>query len=172
MELLIPGLILVALMVYASTRIKRSASQAFEAETVETDDFIIEKSEGFLNVIGGDPKLAFEAYSKEFGSGPADKFRLSVANVVIKSETTLNAVADEILTAKIEVADDRTQKCDGISYRVIEYTIAEQDVEFRAYSKLTELNNKVFVFTIKSIAETTPDFAHNIEAMLDSFRLK
>ena len=32
MELLIPGLILVALMVYASTKIKKAAAAAFEPE--------------------------------------------------------------------------------------------------------------------------------------------
>ena len=54
-------------MVWASTRIKKTAAAAFEAETVETDDFVIKKSDGFLNVINGDPKYAFEAYSKEIG---------------------------------------------------------------------------------------------------------
>jgi hypothetical protein len=35
MEILIPGLILVALMVYVSTRIKRAAARAFEPENVD-----------------------------------------------------------------------------------------------------------------------------------------
>jgi hypothetical protein len=159
-------------MIYASTRIKRSAAAAFEAETVETEDFIIEKSEGFLNVIGGDPKLAFEAYSKDFGSDGADKFRLATANVVVASDTTLKAAADDILNAKVEVVDDRTETRNGNSYRVIEHLVNEEDVEFRVYSKMAERDNKVFVFTIKSIAETTSEFASDIEAMLDSFELK
>lgn len=172
MELLIPGLILVALMIYASTRIKRSAARAFEAETVETDEFVIEKSEGFLNVIGGDPRLAFEAYSKEFGGDGAENIRLATANVVAKPGTTLKAAADEILSANVEIVDDRTEISNGNSYRVIEHIVSEQDVEFRVFSKITERDNQVFVFTIKSIAETTGDFASNIEAMLDSFKLK
>src|SRR5687767_8261126 len=53
MELLIPGLILVALMVYASTRIKRTAAAAFDRETVDTEDFIIQKPEGFLHNLHG-----------------------------------------------------------------------------------------------------------------------
>ena len=52
MEILIIGSLIVALMVYASTKIKRSAAQAFEEETIETDEFYLVKPEGFLNPIG------------------------------------------------------------------------------------------------------------------------
>src|SRR5580765_1394277 len=83
MDLLIPGLILVALMVYASTRIKKTAAAAFEAETIETDDFVIQKPDGFLNVINGDPQFAFEAYSKEFGGPGAENFRQGTAHLKI-----------------------------------------------------------------------------------------
>ena len=81
MELLIPGLILVAFMVYASTRIKRVAAEAFEPETVETDDFTLDKPEGFLNVINRDPSLAFYAYSKDMGVGEAAEFRAGRAEI-------------------------------------------------------------------------------------------
>ena len=75
MELAIPGLIIVALMVYASTKIKRMSAEAFAAEVVEGDKFVIEKPQGFLHVLNGDPQLAFEAYSKEFGKEHAEKIR-------------------------------------------------------------------------------------------------
>ena len=51
MEILVPGLILVALMVWLSTRIKRNAAAAFDAERVETEDLIVEKPGGFLHVL-------------------------------------------------------------------------------------------------------------------------
>mgnify|MGYP007097599700 CR=1 FL=1 len=50
MELLIPGLILVALMVWASTKIKRSAAQAYAAESIETEYFAIEKPDGLIDL--------------------------------------------------------------------------------------------------------------------------
>src|SRR6187399_163340 len=106
MELLIPGLILVALMVYASTRIKKIAAKAFEAETIETADFVIKKPEGFLNVINGDPRYAFEAYSKEFGGPGAEEFRKGTATLTVHEGTTSEAVAAEILESGItKVAD-------------------------------------------------------------------
>ena len=48
MEILIPGLILVGLMVWVSTRIKRNAAKAFEREEIETAEFSLTKPEGFL----------------------------------------------------------------------------------------------------------------------------
>src|SRR6185436_16743158 len=74
MEILIPGLALVALMVYVSTRIKRSAAKAFDQEVVETDEFTITKPEGlFIPTDATD--LAFAAYSKDFGTGEAGSVR-------------------------------------------------------------------------------------------------
>lgn len=162
MELLIPGLILVALMIYASTRIKRSAARAFEAETIETDEFIIQKPEGFLNVIGGDPKFAFEAYSKDFGGYGAENIRLATANVVVKKDTSVEAVKAEMADPGGKIIDDH----------LVEQHMNENGVDFRVLSKLAERNGNVFIFTIRSIAETTPEFMRNIEAMFDSFELK
>lgn len=162
MELLIPGLILVALMIYASTRIKRSAARAFEAETIETDEFIIQKPEGFLNVIGGDPKFAFEAYSKDFGGYGAENIRLATANVVVKKDTSVEAVKAEMVDLGGKIIDDH----------LVEQHMNENGVDFCVLSKLAERNGNVFIFTIRSIAETTPEFMRNIEAMFDSFELK
>ena len=74
MEILIVGAIVVALMVYASTKIKRSAAAAFEEETIETDEYSFVKPEGFLNPVEPEGYLAFYAYSKEYGEeGKAEK---------------------------------------------------------------------------------------------------
>lgn len=172
MELLIPGLILVALMIYASTRIKRSAARAFEAESIETDDFRLQKPEGFLNVIGGDPKYVFEAYSKDFGGDGAENIRLATADVVIKANTTVEAAHAEILNSGGEILDDHREKIGDAHYRTIVRKLAKDDMDFRILSKVAERGGKVFVFTTTVIAETTPDFMRNIEAMVNSFELK
>ena len=172
MELLIPGLILVALMIYASTRIKRSAARAFEAETIETDDFVIQKPDGLLNVIGGDPKFAFEAYSRDFGGDGTENIRRATANVVQKNNVTVEGVAAELLKSEGEVVDDHSEKINGINYRVIEHIVTEHDVDFRVRSKLAERGGNVLILTAKTIAETAPEFMRNIEAMFDSFELK
>ena len=94
--ILIPGLILVALMVYASTRIKKSAAAAFNAETVESDDFIIQKPQGFLNKLNRDEQFAFEAYSKEFGVGEAADFRQGSINLTIRYQGTVDEAVAEM----------------------------------------------------------------------------
>ena len=48
MEILIIGVIVVALMAYASTKIKKSAREAFEVEVFENEGFTITKPEGFI----------------------------------------------------------------------------------------------------------------------------
>src|SRR4051794_7750972 len=84
MEILIIGLILVALMVYASTRIKRTAAAAFERETIETDTYVIQKPEGYLHKLNGDPQFLFEAYSREFSKSDP-KLRLGTAKIDVIS---------------------------------------------------------------------------------------
>src|SRR6187402_2381934 len=96
MELLIPGLILVALMVYASTRIKKTAAQALEPESIDTDVFEIEKPDGFLSVINGDPELEFEAYSREWGSDGAESIRQARAEIRILENSNLDAAASKV----------------------------------------------------------------------------
>lgn len=162
MELLIPGLILVALMVYASTRIRRSAARAFEAETIETDEFVIQKPEGFLNVIGGDERYAFEAYSKEFGGEGAEEIRQATVKVTIGAPQTS---AGEIVSEQNETRDD-------VHYRVVESKRMEEDVGYRVLSKATERNGKTYTLEVVALAKAAPELSVKIEEMLDSFAVK
>ena len=66
MEILIIGLIVVALMVYASTKIKNEAKRAYEREDFSAEHFKITKPDGFIIPIKEDSEFAFEAYSKDF----------------------------------------------------------------------------------------------------------
>ena len=95
MEILIPGLILVALMVWLSTRIKRNAAAAFDAERIETDEIVLNKPEGFLHVLNDDSGLLFRAYSREFGRvGDRD-----VRRATIEVERHVGKSLDEAIAA-------------------------------------------------------------------------
>ena len=104
MELLIPGLILVAIMVWASTRIKRNAAAAFDAERVETNDFIIEKPEGFLHVLNDTTGLLFRAYSKEFGT--VGRTELRQATIEIERRRGIVAEGSEAEAGDVADHDD------------------------------------------------------------------
>ncbi len=168
MELLIPGLILVALMIYASTRIKKSAALAYEPETIETDDFVIDKPAGFLTVIGGDPGLAFESYSREFGQDEASEFRKATANISV-----FNAGDPKFRSKPVdEIVSDVSKKIGGQSYRVTEAKRSEKNVDFRVFRKSGEKNGRIVRLEIVSLSETTDELLQDIESMLLSFELK
>lgn len=160
--IVILGLILVALMVYTSTRIKRSAAAAFEAEIIETEDFVIQKPEGFLNVVGPDPKYVFEAYSKDFG-GPKETIRLARANLTIGPDAT---------DIKDEIVSDIGLSVGEQHYRVVEAKRVENDVDCRVFHKLAEKDSKTYDLEMTVLAEASDDFLHKAEAMLASFELK
>src|SRR5580765_700912 len=154
MELLIPGLILVALMVYASTRIKKTAAAAFEAETIETDDFIIQKPDGFLNKLNGDPQFAFEAYSKEFGGPGAESFRQATAYLKIYDGISVDQAVANLSKSRVETTGDISEVVNEVRYRVIEAKHTEKGVEFRIFYKIAERNAKTYEFEITALAET------------------
>ena len=171
MELLIPGLILVALMVYASTRIKKTAARAFEAEAIETAEFVIQKPDGFLTVIGGDPQYAFEAYSKEFGGVGAENFRQATAHVRVYEGIAVDEAAANLSNAGNEIVSDMSEVVGERHYRVIEAKRTEKGVGFSVFYKLAEREAMVYEFEIAALAETSDEFMRKIEAMLGSFEL-
>ena len=168
MEILIPGLILVALMIYASTRIKKSAAQAYESETIETDDFVIFTPAGFLTVIGGDPRFAFEAYSKEFGSESASDIRRATAHVMVQEPQD----SPDAPESTGEILSDRTEEIGGHSYRIAEAKSTLKGVELKTLRKSRERNGRLVILEIVLLNETTDEFVRDIESMLQSFEVK
>ncbi len=163
MEILIIGIIVVALMAYVSTRIKRSAAAAFEAETVETDDYSIQKPEGFLSVVGGDRHFAFEAYSKEFGTGPAEKLRQARATLVIDAERTDDT--ENVIAARIEVIGDDT-------YKLTEARASLSGTEVVVLRNIVEKAGRRYILEVTRLAETSDDIARKTEELVESLRLK
>ena len=170
--ILIPGLLLVALMVWASTRIKKTAAAAFDAETVETDDFVIQKPDGFLNVINGDPKYAFEAYSKEFGGAGAEDFRQGRINLTVRGSGAVDDMVAELNSSDGEIVEDIAEVIGSIHYRLIDVKRMEKGVEFRATYKIGENDSKIYELEAVRLAETSDEFARKIEVMVGSFELK
>lgn len=174
MELLIPGLILVALMVYASTRIKRSAARAFEAETVETDEFIIQKAEGFLHNLNGDPKYLFEAYSKEFSKADG-KRRVGTVTVMKMPNASLDIMADDLVNA-LPARDLDTEIVGEQRYRILvqcqEHLKNQEgeDMHVDTIFKLTEKNG--FVYQLKVVNIEDPWGGQWTETFMESFRVK
>ena len=152
-------------MVYASTRIKRSAAAAFDAETIETDEFIIQKPEGFLHNLNGDPKYIFEAYSKEF-SKANDKLRTGTATIRRIENSTLDAAVNDMLQTG-EVADDGAEVIGETRYR---FLTSHKTDGADVYYKLAEKNGKIYKLEITALQDSAN--GRWVETFFDSFRVK
>jgi hypothetical protein len=169
MELLIPGLILVALMVYVSTRIKKSAASAYEQETVDAEEFSIVKPEGFIIIESGDPNVIFAAYSKEYGTGDADAVRQVAVELRIFRDRTIEDVRRSIVDGRDEIVDER-HLADGTID--IETLTASEEYSIQNDHHLNMRNGKVFDLQVAALSETKPDNQKKIDEMLASFELK
>ena len=171
LAILIPGLIIVALMVWASTRIKRIAAAAFEAETIETDDFIIQKPEGFLNNLNGDPKYAFEAYSKEFGTDATD-IRQGRVQLTVTDDAGIEQIIGGLSDGGVEIVDDVSEVIGPTRYRLIETKRDENGCDLYVTYKIAEKGSQVYLLETVRLAETSDEFTRKIEAFANSFELK
>jgi hypothetical protein len=169
MEILIPGLILVALMVYVSTRIKRTAADAYEQERVETDDFAVSKPEGFIIIVNDDPNVLFAAYSKEYGTEEADVFRQVAAEVRIHKDLPLEEVRDSILAAASKTIDERHLAGGPL---IVETETTRDGITFDNESRLWGKGAATFEFRLTALSETRELNRKNIDEMLSSFEVK
>jgi hypothetical protein len=169
MELLIPGLAIVALMVWASTRIKRNAAAAFEPETIETEEFIIQKPDGFLNNLNGDPQNALEIYSKEYGEAATG---IRAGRVTLHIEKgNVEEVATAIKSGE-NVVDDIGEMIGGGRYRLIETTRIENEAECAVTYKLAEKDGRIYKLEAIRLAETSDEFKGKMDTFVTSFELK
>ena len=171
MELLIPGLLLVALMVYASTKIKRSAAEAFEAETIETDAFILEKPEEFLNVINRDPSLELDAYSREYGLEHAAEVRQARAEIRRFEDSTIDEAVTRIrdsATVKSDIAEIIAER----KYRLIEAERIEKGIGYREIYKIAASGTTVYELKVIALEDANQEVTSRIESILTSFILK
>jgi hypothetical protein len=172
MELLIPGLILVALMIWASTRIKRNAAAAFDAETVETADFVINKPDGFLHVLNDDSGLAFRAYSKEFGKVGNRDVRQATIEIELHQTVRLDAATKRIKSesesiGSIEAYIDGGERAASVASRRI-----GDGGEYETLSKLVTRGQGVWECRYSVLSEHLPDHLSRMESVLGSLRVK
>ncbi|MFZ1702607.1 MAG: hypothetical protein WBO10_03215 [Pyrinomonadaceae bacterium] len=169
MELLIPGLILVGLMYYASTRIKRYTAAAFEAEVVETEEFIIDKPDGFLHVLNGDAAFAFESYSKDFGTNDASNIRKGTAKLRVRRGISLRDAAKEISRTG-KMSEDFNEVVDEHRYRMLVIKRDDGDAERTVSYKLAEKGGSVFEFEVSALSEVSDEAW--VAGFISGFRIR
>ena len=164
MEILIPGLILVALMVWASTKIKKQAADAFETEVIDTDRYSLHKPEGFLHVIG-DPDHEIMAYSRDFGLGDKIGVRRATIELDIFPGSDLATVRDTIIQAATAARPD-TETDDAYELETDETV---NDFAFLAFYKIVAGRSETYRLRFAVLAEHADDYLRRIDETLDSF---
>lgn len=147
------------------------AAAAFEAETIETDDFVIQKPDGFLNNLNGDPKYAFETYSKEFGAD-ATNIRQGRVRLRVTDDAKIDQIIAGFADEGEEIVDDVKEVIGGTRYRLIEAKREENGYDLAVTYKLAEKDSRVFTLEAIRLAETSDEFLRKIEAFSASFELK
>ncbi|MEO8041611.1 MAG: hypothetical protein ABI646_03275 [Acidobacteriota bacterium] len=167
MELLIPGLILVALMVWASTKIKKTAADAFEPEFIETETYSLQKPEGFLHVIGAE-EHEFMAYAKDFGKGDSTGIRQATIEIDFISGENVRAVRDSIRRAAInsELRAESGATCELLA----EETANESSTS--AFYKIVGAGDDVYRLRFGVLPEHKDEYLRRIDETLESFTIK
>jgi hypothetical protein len=169
MEILIPGLILVALMVYVSTRIKRSAAGAYEEERIETDEFSITKPAGFIIIEDEVADVRFAAYSKDYGTDEADNIRQVTSQLRIHRGRSLEQISVSIREAASRIIDERHLA--GLS-SVIEAESEHNRSSIETEYHLTQKGADTFEFSVSALGDTKDANQKEITTLLSTFELK
>ena len=167
MEIFFIGIIIVALMVYASTKLKKFTARAFEREEIDAPNFSLIKPEGFLHVLNDESKFAFYAYSKEFGKGEAEEMRQ--AEIFIKSyaDKSFAEVCDGIKTG----AENIVTFSDAEKICLIETEKMVEETDVSEIYKIIE-SGKVYELKISVLTDFKEDYQERIDEILESFRVK
>jgi hypothetical protein len=168
MELLIPGLILVALMVWASTKIKRSAAAAYEQETVATAEFTILKPDGFIIPVNDESPYLFEARTKEYET--VDRESLPQASAVVTKHVgeTFEEVCEGIKASAVRVISEDIH-LEGSRVCVIEAEESENGVTYATRFKVLESTGEIMVLRVRTVGEQSDDTSRKIDEIVRSF---
>jgi len=170
-DVLILGLIIVGLMVYASTRIKRISREAFEFERIEIDDFVFEKPDGFLNVVVPREPLLLDGYSRDFGEENASNIRKAQYSLVFrKGVDVVDAFGD--IKSLGSVVSDESLMVDGNKYRDVSVEFTVDSIGYRELYRLCGNANGTFVFKATMLDDAGDEVEAAVAEMLSSFQVK
>jgi hypothetical protein len=154
-------------MVWASTKIKKTAADAFEPEFIETDAYSLQKPVGFLHVIG-DEDHEFMAYSKDFGKGDNVGTRQATIEIDVLPGEDVSAVRDAITNSAESF--DVTVDTPALSELNTEETANESAVS--AFYKIVAEGDAVYRLRFAILNEHKDDYLRRIDETLDSFTIK
>ncbi|MCY7375705.1 MAG: hypothetical protein LH472_07005 [Pyrinomonadaceae bacterium] len=174
MEIFIIGLAVVALMVFVSTKIKKSAAAAYDSETVETEEFKLFKPEGFIYPLNDDSGLAFVANSKDWGKNEASKFRQARAALRVISNSDFKIICENAKKSAGKIKSKNFVKDAPAGQKIftLEGETLEDTVKILTFWKIVESRRKIYELRAAVIENYAEDFADKINEMTASFTVK
>lgn len=151
MEILIIGGALVALMVYVSTRIKKSAARAYEREIVETEEFRLIKTEGFIIPVGENSEYVFEARSKDYGDDETHDFLRAAIELSVFSNSDFETICrdgrqsfDKIISEEVSNSASAEQ-----NICLLEGEKTDKEIPFYILRKIIESDDRRIIYDLK-----------------------
>jgi hypothetical protein len=169
MEFLIPGLLLVAFMVWASTKIKRKSAEAFAAELIETKYFRLKKTQGFLNVLGPDGGLILDIYSRSFITSGKKDFRAATIQARLLEPSDYESRLNSFKSPDAKIT--RYIEC-GYPAVEIENKTSEGGREQVLLAKLAIVQDSLLEFTVRYFVEADDETIAGAQQIFDSFQFK
>lgn len=177
MEILIVGALVVALMVFISTKIKRSAAEAYVPETLQRDDFIIAKPEGFLTPIERDSEYAFEAYSRDYGEKRTKNVWQAHALLIVKNDLNFEEVCAQAKKNADKIMSERfleNENGDGGKVFLLECEKRENDIAAIEFRKIVEsrARGKIYDLRVSVLPPFREIYIDRVNEMINSFQVK
>lgn len=160
-----------ALMVYASTRIKRMSKEAYEPERIETEQFVVEKPDGFLNVVAPKAPLVMDGYSRDYGNDNAADIRQGRYSLVLRNSVDIAAVFRDIKSLG-DVVSDESSVIDGKKYRDVGVKFVVDGIGYDELYRLVGNAKGTFVFKATMLEDAGDEVRNGVQKMLASFHVK
>ena len=173
MEILIVGIILVLLMAYVSTKIKKSSAAAYQPELLEAVDYSIIKPEGYI--VPWNQESAFKALSKEMGTEEgAENLYHSRADLRVFSEVSFEEICRGARKSVKKIISEETAKDGDLKYCFIHAKNFENETGIEVYYKIVENQptSKVYEFQVSVLNEAMETYSAKASEMLQSFTVK
>ena len=163
-------------MVAASTKIKQAAAQAFEPESVERDDFTINKPEGFMSPLDDVSGFEFEARSREYGEKKTRNVWRAHAVLTAAVGANFQAECAKVKAEAGEIVSERilNSGAGGEKVFLLESEETENNVPMIVFKKIVEsrARKKIYCLRISVLPEYRAAYLERVNELTNSFRLK
>jgi len=175
MEIFIVGALVVALMVFVSTKIKKSAAEAFEPEFIERDEFTITKPEGFLSPVENRDGFLFEAYSRDYGEKKARNIWQANARLTAAPNLEFSAERQRAKTSAVKVLSEKVfETSSDEKVFLLESERKEEGFPTIDFWKIVQSKTRQKTYSLRiSVLEAYREtYIDRINEMMNSFRLR